>query len=133
MRLPLLALGTCVLVTAGCSGGKDDDEGPKQPAASSFAEGTCREIASDVLLIGREARALGDGPEVDRERLKRLDAAQGRVRALAEAAEPAYKPAMDKLVVAVGLVRLQGQVGRYKPEQGANLQQSYDAVVDACT
>lgn len=132
MRLPLLALAACLAVTTGCSGTTEDDS-PKQPAASAFAEGTCREVAPDVLLIGREADQLGKGPEVDRDRLGRLEAAQGRVKALAEAAEPAYKPALDDLVVAVGLVRLQGQVGRYKSEQGENLRMRYRAVLDACT
>ena len=135
MRIPApLALAVCSLALTACSG--DSDKGPttpKQPAESAFAEGTCRSIAPDVLSIGKDARSLGKGGDVDKAVLARLEQAQTRLRAVVEGAEPSYKPAIDKLVVAVGLVRFQAQAGRYQPMTGANLVASYDGVVDVCT
>jgi hypothetical protein len=132
-----LVLAVCALALAGCSGDSDSSDAgpttPKQPAESAFAEGTCRSIAPDVLSIGKDARSLGDGGEVDKDVLTRLEQAQTRLRAVVEGAEPAYKPAIDKLVVAVGLVRFQAKPGRYQPQTGDNLVASYDGVVDVCT
>jgi len=135
MRIPApLVLAVCALALTACSG--DSDKGPttpKQPAVSAFAEGTCRSIAPDVLSIGKDARSLGDGGEVDKDVLASLEEAQTRLRAIVEGAEPAYKPAIDKLVVAVGLVRFQAKAGRYQPQTGDNLVTSYDGLVDVCT
>lgn len=128
MRRRLLALALGAVALSGCTASE-----PDQPSATAFADGTCRAVAPDVLAIGRDVRRLGDGGEVDADVLRRLEEAQGRVRGLAETAEPSYKKALDDLVVAVGLVRLQGRVGTYAPEQGENLQRTYDSVVDACT
>ncbi len=118
------------LVLAGCSGSSD---AAKAPAASSFAEGTCRTVAPDVLELGRDASRLGDGGEVPAEVLSSLEKAQTNIRPLVEAAEPTYKPALDKLVIAVGLVRLQARVGTYRVETGDNLTKAYELAVQACT
>lgn len=130
MRLPLPALTALVLAATACTGSSD---GFDQPAASAFTEGTCRTAAPDVLSIGRDARRLGKGPEVDKGVLTALTTAQDRVRALAPAAEPQYAKPLTDLATAVGLVRLQAGVGRYQPETGKNLAAKYDAVLQVCT
>ncbi|MCA1710154.1 MAG: hypothetical protein LC789_00350 [Actinobacteria bacterium] len=131
---PLLVLAACALA-AGCTSGSSGSSGPKQPPVSAFTDGTCRVIAPDVLSIGRDARAVevGVGTKVAPATLMRLEEAQSRLRPLVEGAEPAYQPALDKLVVAVGLVRLQARVGGVKAPTRDNLLQSYQALVDVCT
>jgi len=137
LALAVCALAVCVPALTACSGDSDSsDDGPttpKQPAESAFAEGTCRSIAPDVLSIGKDARRLGKGGEVDKDILASLEQAQTRLRAVVEGAEATYKPALEKVVVAVGLVRFQAEAGRYQPMTGANLVTSYDAVIDVCT
>ncbi len=118
------------LVLAGCSGSSDSGSAP---LPSAFADGTCRTVASDVLELGRQADRLGKGGEVPADVLESLAKAQSSIRPLVEAAEPAYKPALQKLVVAAGLVRLEAKVGSYQPKTGAGLKKSYASVVDVCT
>ena len=122
----------CLLVGTACSAGSvPATEAP--PSETAFTAGTCRAVAPDVLSIGRDAQRLGPGPEVDKALLDSLADAQTRLRALADTAEPTYKPALEKLSVAVGLVRLQARVGSYRPAEGNNLRTSYAAVLKVCT
>lgn len=119
------------LVLAGCSGSSDGGSAPLLPSA--FAAGTCRTVATDVIELGRQADRLGKGGEVPVDVLESLEKAQSSIRPLVEAAEPAYKPALQNLVVAAGLVRLEAKVGSYKPATGEGLKASYAKVVDVCT
>lgn len=123
----LLLVGAAV---CGCSSA--GSSGPKQPAVSAFAAGTCRVAAPDVLEIGRDAQHLGKGGDVSNSILSRFNQAQQRLDAIAGGAEPAYQPSLKSLVVSVGLVRLAANVGSYRPEQGDKLKQSYRAVLAAC-
>lgn len=122
----ILALG-CGLTACGGSSST-----PKQPAVTAFADGTCRVAAPDVLSIDRDARRLGKGGDVDAAVLTRMTAAQSALDTLASGAEPAYRPALQKLVVQVGLVRLQAHVGTYRGEQGDQLRADVAAVERAC-
>lgn len=133
MRVPLSFL-LCGLALVGCTGG-DGDDGPafSQPPVTAFAEGTCRVVAPDVLEIGRQAQRLGEGGKIEPEVLTALEKAQTALRPVAEGAEPALQPALTRLVVATGLVRLQARVESYKTETGEDLQKTYDDAVAACT
>ena len=122
----------CAAFLSACSG-SSGDSGPKQPATSAFAEGTCRTAAPDILEIGRNAYRLGKGPEIAKPVVESLTSAQDRLSTISDAAEPAYRPALTQLVVAVGLIRLQAHVGSYHQQQGDHLVSSYNAVVTACT
>ena len=137
MRVPSRgpsALAVCTALLTACSGSSAGaSAGPKQPAASTFAAGTCRTAAPDILEIGKDAYRLGKGPEIAKPVVASLTSAQDRLSAISDAAEPAYKPAFTQLVVAVGLIRLQAHVGSYRQQQGDHLVSSYDAVVTACT
>lgn len=124
------AVGVMVLFTlTGCSSGS---AGPKQPAASAFAEGTCRTAAPDVLTIGREVRKLGTGKEAAGRPLSAMTDAQTRLDVVAKAAEPAYEPALRTLVTAVGLVRLRSHTGSYAPSLGSDVSKAYDGVLAVC-
>lgn len=131
MRRTPAALVPLVLLAAACSGSSAG--GPSLPAASAFTAGTCRTVATDLLQIARDARRLGKGGNVDGKVLDTLTRAQGVVMQIAPGAEPAYKPALSKLVVSVGLIRLQAGVGSYRVEQGAILQRDAAAAISACT
>lgn len=127
---PALLTVLCATAVVGCSAGSD---GPRQPPVSAFTDGTCRVAAPELLQIGRDARRLGAGGEVDKGVLASLTSAQDRLDALSQAAEPALKPAFTKLVVSVGLVRLQARVGTYRTAQGTQLQRDADAAIAVCT
>ncbi|MCU1675092.1 MAG: hypothetical protein JWN77_3205 [Frankiales bacterium] len=126
MRLPLLVLTATLLATAACSGSSG-------PEADDFAAGTCRTAAPDVLAIGEQLDEIGDGPDVDKDVLDRLKTAQDGLRQLAPGAEEPYRKPLEDLVTAVGLVRLQAGVGRYRSDTGNNLREKYDGAVTACT
>lgn len=129
MRRTSLAVLALVAVGASACGASSD----KQPAASSFADGTCRAAAPDVLAIGKMAGNLGDAKKVSPEVRTSLREAQGRLSSLAEAAEPSYKPALDALVVSAGFVRIRADGNTYEPALGKQLMTDYRAVVKACT
>ena len=105
------------LVLAGCSG-SSSPSAFRQPAVSDFAAGTCRTVAPDVLSIGKDAQRLGAGGEVKADVLTSLETAQSGIRPPVEAAEPAYKPALPKRGVSVGLGRLHATGGRCRPHAG---------------
>lgn len=132
MSLPLSAV-LCGLALTACSGSSAGAPAFTQPPESAFAEGTCRTVAPDVLEIGRQARELGDGGTVPPPVLVALEKAQTALRPVAEGAEPAYQPALSRLVVATGLVRLQGSLDSFKSETGKDLRTAYFDAVAVCT
>jgi hypothetical protein len=115
---------------AGCGSGSDS---PRQPAASSFTEGTCRAAAPDVLSLGRDASTIGRAGRVDAGVRTSLKEAQLRLRDLAVAAEPAYKPALDALVVSTGFVRIRADGNSYDAAVGRQLMADYRTVLKVCT
>lgn len=130
MRSPIVLTVLCAVAAAGCSAGS---EAPRRPPVSAFTEGTCRTAAPELLQISNDAGRLGSGGEVDKSVIASLTSAQDQLDAMAQAAEPPYKPALTKLVVSVGLVRLQARVGTYRTDQGAQLQRDVDAAIAVCT
>ena len=134
MRVPVsLSVLLCGLAVTACSGSSSGTPAFRQPPVSAFAAGTCRTVAPDVLAIGKQAQSLGAGGAVDKAVVTALEQAQTNLRPVVEGAEPAYQPALKRLVVATGLVRLQASLDSYKAETGKDLQTSYDAAVAACT
>lgn len=131
---PYAALLALVLL-AGCtsSGGDDEPAAVPLPAESSFAEGTCRQAAPDVLAVGGALPRLGDGGDVEQDVKDELREAQDRIFALAETAEPVYKPALDELVLALGIVRVRADGNTYETSQGELLKDAYEDVVEVCT
>jgi hypothetical protein len=124
--LPVLALLTICATACG-------NDAPAQPPVSAFAEGTCRLAAPDVLALGDAGRRLGEAKKVDSAVLTDLRDAQDGLRAVAEAAEPAYKTVFDSLVVSTGFVRIRAVGNSYEPALGQQLMSDYAAVLDACT
>lgn len=122
-----------VLALTAAAGCAAHDDGPKQPAASTFTDGTCRVAAPDVLAIGRDAGKLGKGPEISSAMESSMATAQRRLQTLADSAEPTYEPALRKLVVAVGIVRLRAHTGSYATSLGKDVVSAYDGVLAVCT
>ncbi|GAC1440624.1 MAG: hypothetical protein NVS3B26_10400 [Mycobacteriales bacterium] len=131
MRTAALPLLFAVTAVAACS--SSSASGLKQPAVSAFTAGTCRVAAPDVLQIGRAASRLPAKGAPSGSVMDSLATAQGRLRQLEPGAEATYQPALSKLIVTVGLIRLSSGVGSYRPEQGATLRADYAAVVKVCT
>jgi hypothetical protein len=128
----LLLTGALVL-TAGCTDDSDAEAGPDLPPVQSFAEGTCRTAAEDIRTVGRLLPDLGQGPQVEPEVLEALRASQDGLRAVAEGAEPSVRPALDRLAVSVGLVRIRATGNTYEPFLGERAQTAYEEAVEACT
>lgn len=125
-----------LLLLVGCTsdpGAPAEPPGPVLPAESSFAEGTCAQVAPDVITIGRALPRLGEGGTVDPQVKDELREAQDRLFAVADTAEPALKPTLDDLVLKIGLVRIRADGNSYETSQGAVLQTAYDATVRTCT
>ena len=103
-----------------------------QPKVSSFADGTCRVAAPDVLALGKAGAHLGKGKTIDAAAKAELKDAQDGLRTLADGAEPAYKNAFEKLIVSTGFVRIRADGNTYEPALGKQLMADYDAVLKAC-
>lgn len=131
MRLltPLLV----VVLLAGCSADPDEPAAaPSQPAESSFAEGTCRLAAPDVLAVGSDLTRLGE-EQVPQPVKDSLTEAQSRLDSLAETAEPAVQEPLQQLVVSLGLLRIRADGNTYEPSLAEPVKAAYEQVVTACT
>lgn len=141
MRTPLLV--AALLAGTALTACQAVDEAPvatptptiSQPPSSAFAAGTCSLAAEDVLAVGLDAVRLGDGGDgkVADEVKDSLRQTQDRLAPLAETADATAKPALDRLVVAIGLVRVRADGNTYEPALGEGLRTAYDAAVLACT
>jgi hypothetical protein len=105
---------------------------PEQPPVSAFVEGTCRVAAPDVLALGKAAAHLGKGTTIDAAAKTELKDAQAGLRELADGAEPAYKTALDRLVVSTGFVRIRADGNSYDPALGRQLMTDYANVLRLC-
>ena len=139
MRPTPPAVLLALVLLAGCTSSAEPAADASSPAAapvpeeSAFAEGTCRLVAPDVRAVGSALDRLGDGGEVDEAVEVELQESQDRVFAVAEAAEPELKPALDDLVEKLGIVRIRAVSKTYEPELGEQLRRAYDGVLDVCT
>jgi hypothetical protein len=86
-----------------------------------------------VLALGRDARTLGKGPEIPAKLETSMADTQRRLQSVTAGAEPAYQPALRKLVVAVGIVRLRAHTGSYATSLGKDVVSAYDGVLAVCT
>ena len=104
------------------------------PDPTSFSAGTCRDTAPDVLTIGRQVPALGDGPDVDPQVRAELRAAQERLRDRTPEAggDADAVEALRELSQAVGVVRIRADGAAYEPEFGEQLEAAYLRVLDVC-
>lgn len=133
--IPVLTL--LVTVTACSGGGTSAKPGPtlKQLPVAAFTAGPCRAMAPDLLTIERDAAQLRSATTVSEPVLGRLKDAQGRIRALQPsfAADKVLTPAIEDLVVAVGVVRLTAVSNVYKPTYAADVQRTAAAAITSCT
>ena len=133
--IPVLTL--LVTVTACSGGGTSAKPGPtlKQPPVAAFTAGPCRAMAPDLLTMERDAAQLGSATTVSEPVLGRLKDGQGRIRALQPsfAADKVLTPAIEDLVVAVGVVRLTAVSNVYKPSYAADVSRLAAAAITSCT
>ncbi|MBC7678296.1 MAG: hypothetical protein H7233_04820 [Pseudorhodobacter sp.] len=128
--LGLLMLAAC---TSSGSSGPSASAGPRVPAESDFTAGTCASLAPDVIAIGKDIPRLGSGGDVDQEVKDSLRDAQDRIFAVAQAAEPEVKPALDDFVIKIGIVRVRADGNSYATSLGDLLTTAYDGVLAVCT
>ncbi|MCU1589438.1 MAG: hypothetical protein JWP11_694 [Frankiales bacterium] len=129
MRRTLLALVALLILGVTACGG---EKAAQQPPVSSFADGTCRIAAPDVLAIGKAGESLGSGRTISAGAKTSIRDAQQGLRTVAEGAEPAYKPALEALAVSAGFVRIRADGNTYEPQLGRQLMTDYAAVLKAC-
>ena len=132
MRKVPLVVVLLGLTLAACGGGSGGSGNLKQPAVSAFADGTCRVAAPDVLTLGKTGAKLGSGNTISADAKTSLKQAQDGLRTVADGAEPAYKPALEALVVSTGFVRIRADGNTYQPSLGKQLMKDYNAVLKAC-
>ena len=129
--LPVLPVVFVLGITSACSGG-GTALGPKDPAVSAFATGTCRDAAPGVLALRRAVRTLGNGPKVEPSKLRAVADAQQQVLPMSTNPDPDGEQVLF-LFRQAGFVRLQAVGNSYDPKTGANLLTAADSFVRTCT
>ena len=133
-RAVVLAAAACItaLSLAACGGTSGPSDGFAQPAATAFRAGDCRTAAPSVLVIGQQARQLGTKAKPAASTLAALTEAQAPLLAH-PSTDPQVGAALQKLVAAVGFVRLRSVGSVYDPALGKQVAAAYDGVLQACT
>lgn len=135
MHLSRLApvLLAAALVATGCTSDTEEPEAFRPPPVGALQDGPCALVADDVVELGRLAFDLRGEPAPDQAAADALAAAQDRVAAVAESAEPGVEPALDRLVLTAGLVRIQVATKMLREEVVENMDVAYDDAVRACS
>jgi hypothetical protein len=121
----LLVTGA-LLLAVGCSSSGGFD----QPDRSDFLAGSCRDMATPVLGLGKTLHALGKAAPTTRQR-DALRSDQGLLRKVTPSA--ALATDYDALVQSVGIVRLRTDSDSYSPDVATTALASYEVLVKACT
>lgn len=131
---PLLVALLLGLAATGCTSSSDDAPARfEPPSAAALAAGPCALVADDLVAVGRLAFALRGVAAPDDAARTALQEAQDRLAAVAESADPAVKPALDRLVVRTGLVRIQADTRMLRDTVLTGMRTSYDDAARACT
>lgn len=131
LRLPTVLL-TAALLASGCTS-DPEPETFRPPPAGALEDSPCALVAEDVVVLGRLAFDLRDVDDPDDASASALESAQVRVDAVAESADPAIKPALERLVLTTGLVRIQVATKMLRDEVLKNMDVAYDDAVRACS
>ncbi len=118
-----------LLLAAACSHGGSSFA---QPKASAFSPGSCRDLASPVLALGKDLHALGTRAPSDAQ-ADSIKAAQARVRSLNSAAPDDLKPAVQQLITAVGILRIRNDTDSYDASVAKDAMTAYQELVTVCT
>ena len=131
LHLPTVLLAAGLLAT-GCTSGPEP-AAFRPPPAGSLDDGPCALVAEDVVALGRLAFELrgvaapGPGPATA------LESAQVRVGAVAESADAAVRPALERLVLTTGLVRIEVATRMLRAPVLQNMDVAYGDAVRACS
>jgi hypothetical protein len=131
---PLLPLLLAAPLLVSCT--SDDPARPaafRPPPESSFRAGDCSTIATDLIDLGRATYDLRGVAAPDEAARDTLRSAQDRVAAIAETADPTVKPALDRVVLTSGLVRIRADTRLLEPEVLDDLRAAYEQAVKVCT
>jgi hypothetical protein len=131
---PLLPL----LLLAPLLGACTSDDPPARatftpPPASAFADGPCALVGDDLVALGRATYSLRGVKAPDQAAKDALRTAQDRVDAVAQTADPSVQPALSKVVVMAGLVRIQSDTQLLVDATLDDLRTAYDDAVRACS
>jgi hypothetical protein len=135
LLLPLLAPALALPLLTGCTSSGSAAARPAAftPPDTKAFTGACAVVADDVVALGRSASDLRGQPSPSVAERDTLKGAQDRVDAVAETADAVRRPALQALVVAAGLVRIQADTGHLEPDTTEDLRKAYAAAVTACT
>lgn len=129
-----LAWLPAVLLLASCTeGSSPTPPAPVQPPETAFAVGTCRDLAPDILSLGRDLRLLGESESPPQEVRDRIKTAQDALREVEAAPEPGVDVPLQELVVTLGFLRLRSDSGTYTPDLAMMASDSYVELVEVCT
>lgn len=135
---PSRLLPPVLLAAALLSGCTSDDAAPAPvtftpPPPGALDDGPCALAAEDVVVLGRLAVDLRGQASPDQPLRDELRDAQARVSGVADGAGPAVEPALDRLVLRTGAVRIAADTGMLKDETLEALSEAYDEAVGACS
>ena len=131
LRLPTVLLAA-TLLTTGCTS-DPEPEAFRPPPAGSLEDGPCALVAEDVVALGRLAFELRGVTAPAEASATALESAQVRIGGVAESADPAVRPALERLVLTTGLVRIQVATKMLREEVLGNMDVAYDDAVRACS
>ena len=133
---PLLPALLALPLLVGCTSSDDapaEPEALRTPGPGAFDDGPCALVTDDVVELGRLTVDLRGVPAPGQADEDRVLSAQERVAAVAETAPASVKPALDRLVLRAGLIRLQSDTGMLSDDTLDAVREAYDEAVAACT
>jgi len=123
------ALVPALLLATACTGGGSSFA---QPKATAFSPGSCRDLASPVLALGKDLHDLGSKAPT-KDQAGAIKDAQTTVRGLLAAAPAELRPAVQKLVTQVGILRLRTDTDSYDTSLAKDAMTAYQELVTTCT
>jgi len=134
-----LLFAAFAVTAAGCTATRSDS-GPPQgaaasrpaPAPDSFAPGTCRKMAPDVLAVWKMSTGLQGQTQMTMADRHALKARQQALIAAMPGASPELRAVLNKVVNEMGWVRFRTDTHTYQPWLMDKVVKADSAMLNAC-
>jgi hypothetical protein len=126
----LAALALAGSALAGCSSPQFKEEKLPQPA--SFRTGSCAAAAEDTVALGRFTQRNRTAKELSDADRTELKTRQGTLVGLRSTLEDDLREPMEKLIVAVGFVRIRADSNTYTSKLLSDVDKARRAVQTVC-